>query len=212
MPRLLKRRSKTPSIKKSTPPVNEGNGNSAPRILEAALHLFALKGYDATSIREICEEAGITRPTLYYFFESKEGLYRALVEDVSRDLRRTVTEGLASGKSLRSKYRGVARAMFADVMLRPTLVRFAYNLVWSTTSSPFAQELHTSYAEVVELMSEAARQAAARGEVKADRLEARMIVLMGALGEAISCFLFLGTELKPELADGLVDVIFDGWK
>jgi len=50
------------------------------RILKSALELFSDKGYEATSVREICEAAGITKPTLYHFYGSKEGVYRALVE------------------------------------------------------------------------------------------------------------------------------------
>src|SRR3990172_5085308 len=50
------------------------------RILQKALVLFSDKGYDATSVREICEAAGITKPTLYHFYGSKEGVYRAIVD------------------------------------------------------------------------------------------------------------------------------------
>ena len=39
---------------------------SADRILQSALDLFSNKGYDATSVREICEAAGITKSTLYH--------------------------------------------------------------------------------------------------------------------------------------------------
>ena len=53
---------------------------SAERILSTALDLFAVKGYDATAVREICEAAGITKPTLYHFYGSKEGVLQALVK------------------------------------------------------------------------------------------------------------------------------------
>ena len=53
------------------------------RILQKALELFSERGYDATSVREICEAAGITKPTLYHFYGSKEGVYRAIVEGPS---------------------------------------------------------------------------------------------------------------------------------
>ena len=56
---------------------------SSDRILQSALELFSSKGYDATSVREICEASGITKPTLYHFYGSKEGVYRALVETAS---------------------------------------------------------------------------------------------------------------------------------
>ncbi|MBW2208934.1 MAG: helix-turn-helix transcriptional regulator, partial [Deltaproteobacteria bacterium] len=45
-------------------------------LLEAATALFAQKGYAGTSVREIVERAGVTKPVLYYYFENKEGLFR----------------------------------------------------------------------------------------------------------------------------------------
>ncbi|GHO46291.1 TetR/AcrR family transcriptional regulator [Ktedonospora formicarum] len=49
-------------------------------ILDAAEALFAEKGYDATSLQEICDSAGVTRGLPGYFFGSKDGLYRAVLE------------------------------------------------------------------------------------------------------------------------------------
>lgn len=50
------------------------------RILEGALDLFYSKGYDAVGVQEIAEKAGITKPTLYYYFGSKYGLLTTLIE------------------------------------------------------------------------------------------------------------------------------------
>ena len=50
----------------------------ARHIARAAARLFAERGYDATSVREIVEAAGVAKPTLYYYFRSKEGLAQAL--------------------------------------------------------------------------------------------------------------------------------------
>lgn len=54
--------------------------NSRETILECALKLFSAKGYDEVSIGEIVELAGVTKPTLYYFFGNKEGLFRELLK------------------------------------------------------------------------------------------------------------------------------------
>ncbi len=51
----------------------------ASKLLEAAVQLFATKGYPATSTREIVEAAGVTKPMLYYYFQSKEGLLAAAI-------------------------------------------------------------------------------------------------------------------------------------
>ena len=50
------------------------------RILETAIGMFAEKGYAGTSVREIVEQAGVSKPVLYYYFQSKEGLFLAILE------------------------------------------------------------------------------------------------------------------------------------
>jgi AcrR family transcriptional regulator len=48
------------------------------RILDIALDLFVAQGYDGTSLRQIAEQLGVTKAALYYHFESKEDILRAL--------------------------------------------------------------------------------------------------------------------------------------
>jgi AcrR family transcriptional regulator len=54
------------------------------RILAAALTLFAERGYDATSMREIAEHVGTTKAALYYHFESKADIVRVMLSDTER--------------------------------------------------------------------------------------------------------------------------------
>jgi AcrR family transcriptional regulator len=54
------------------------------RILDAALTLFAEKGYEATSMREIAEQLGITKAALYYHFESKADIVRTMLAETER--------------------------------------------------------------------------------------------------------------------------------
>lgn len=51
------------------------------KILECALDLFYQKGYDAVGIQEICQTAGVTKPTLYHYFGSKYGLLETLLKE-----------------------------------------------------------------------------------------------------------------------------------
>jgi len=52
------------------------------RLMKEALILFTNKGYFATSVREIVEAAGVTKPVLYYYFKNKEDIYLEMVRDV----------------------------------------------------------------------------------------------------------------------------------
>jgi len=65
------------------------------RLLAAAMTLFTERGYAATSVREIVAAAGLAKPALYYHFGSKEGIYQALVAELTR----LVDAGLAAHSS-----------------------------------------------------------------------------------------------------------------
>lgn len=50
------------------------------KILEIAMGLFSLKGFDATGIQEIVDKSNIGKPTLYYYFGNKEGVLEAIFD------------------------------------------------------------------------------------------------------------------------------------
>ncbi|HZS76378.1 MAG TPA: TetR/AcrR family transcriptional regulator [Ktedonobacteraceae bacterium] len=50
------------------------------QIIDAALRVFAQKGYSKATNKDIAREAGITPGLIYYYFESKEALLNALIE------------------------------------------------------------------------------------------------------------------------------------
>lgn len=58
----------------------------ARHILDCGIELFSRRGYAATSMREIAEAAGVTKPMLYYYFDSKEGLCRAGMDRLNHDM------------------------------------------------------------------------------------------------------------------------------
>lgn len=53
-------------------------GDLKATLLLVALNHFASRGYEGVQVREVAEEAGVSKPTLYYHFGSKEGLFRQL--------------------------------------------------------------------------------------------------------------------------------------
>ncbi|MEU0089144.1 TetR/AcrR family transcriptional regulator [Kribbella sp. NPDC006257] len=56
------------------------SGDTKARIQEAALDLFVTKGTQQTSLRDIAERLGVTKPALYYHFASREELINSLVQ------------------------------------------------------------------------------------------------------------------------------------
>ena len=54
--------------------------NSKDNLLKSAITLFSQKGFENTGISELVQMAGVTKPTLYYFFQSKEGIYKEILK------------------------------------------------------------------------------------------------------------------------------------
>ena len=57
-------------------------GNTKQEILDVALELFSVKGYEATSLSTIADAVGIRKASLYSHFENKQAILDALVKDV----------------------------------------------------------------------------------------------------------------------------------
>lgn len=55
-------------------------------LIEAGRRLFPAYGYEAVGTEQIVAEAGVTRGALYHHFEGKRGLFRAVFEEVEREL------------------------------------------------------------------------------------------------------------------------------
>jgi TetR/AcrR family transcriptional regulator len=186
--------------------------SSPERILKSALTLFSEKGYDATSVREICAASGITKPTLYHFYGSKEGVYRALVDGTLDRLRQDIARALAEDGPLRTRLGNLAWTYFEAARAEPDLARFILALSHDPPSSAPRTDFLRFYGDVLALVTRAIEDAAARGEVEPGPVDIRLLILMGALGEALHGYLLAGhPDLTPALADTLVDAVLTGW-
>jgi AcrR family transcriptional regulator len=61
-------------------------------ILQSALELFYTKGYDSVGVQEIADNAGITKPTLYYYFGSKIGLLKEVLDRYGTELNNLIRD------------------------------------------------------------------------------------------------------------------------
>ena len=59
--------------------------NNERRILEAAVKIFAGYGYQGATMRKIAEEAGLPKANLHYYFQTKEQLYRQVLDEIFKD-------------------------------------------------------------------------------------------------------------------------------
>ena len=93
------------------------------RIFQVAAELISRKGFARVSMREISEAAGVSKPMLYYYFESKEGLLRALLVESKNQMDAAKREILAQDIPLSERLRQTIAADFRIAVERPELFR-----------------------------------------------------------------------------------------
>jgi AcrR family transcriptional regulator len=79
------------------------------QLLDVALEVFAERGFHPTSMNDLAEAAGVTKPVLYQHFGSKRELYLELLDDVGARLREAIDKATSEAASPREQVeRGVA--------------------------------------------------------------------------------------------------------
>jgi AcrR family transcriptional regulator len=183
----------------------------ARHIARVAARLFAARGYDATSVREIVEAAGVTKPTLYYHFGSKEGLAQALLTQPLAQLVETMRGVLDREGDPIVALEALVEAQFAFCREEPDRIRFFYAVCFGPLASELATELARFGEVLIELMVQAVRRAADAGLVDAARIPACVAALRGLIVFSSMEFLFHGVALGPDLAHRIVHDLLRGF-
>ena len=121
----------------------------------AATELFAERGYYATSIDEIANRSGVSPPVVYDHFESKQDLYRRLLERHFAELRQVWREHLPGEAPAEHRIAHAIDAWFAYVEVHPFAGRMLFR---DTTGDPTIAAMHAqvaaeSRAEVLPLLT-----------------------------------------------------------
>ncbi|TXH81928.1 MAG: TetR/AcrR family transcriptional regulator [Rhizobium sp.] len=111
------------------------------RILDAALKVFAETGYSGATMDAVAIEAGLSKPTLYQYFSSKEALFSAMMLG-ERDLMLEFFQH-PSGKGMVADLHGFAWD-YADTVMRPDLLSLARLIIGEVQRFP---EIGKAYQE-----------------------------------------------------------------
>lgn len=96
------------------------------QLLDVAQEVFAEQGFHATSMDEIAEAAGVTKPVLYQHFDSKRLLYLELLEDVGQQLLDKITAATAQARTPREQVEFGFDAYFRFVAERQSAFRLLF--------------------------------------------------------------------------------------
>lgn len=102
------------------------HSNTRQHILQAALKSFARCGYAATSVQQIVDAAGVSKPALYYYFADKAQLFQALVDQAHDERYRLMQAAAEQGSTVVEKLEEVVAAIFQFSLRNRELMRLAF--------------------------------------------------------------------------------------
>ena len=177
------------------------------KILKIAMRLFAEKGYAACSIRGICEAAGVTKPVLYYYFHSKEQLYRELMLDLFNRGRKNLLHLSNSRGTLKQRLVPYLWSEFRNCREDPDSVRFLFRMLFSPEEELPYFNFIEEFQRQRDVIAGFVRERIDAGE-RLPNPELTATALMGMMLIQILEYLFTGRRtLTRRNAERLVDLL-----
>lgn len=185
------------------------------KIARHALKLFVKKGYAGASVSEIARASGVTKPTIYYYFGSKRGLYESLIGEGIKMMNKALGHAAATPGDAAEKLIELARTHLKLYFTNRELALFFFGLVFGPESGraslKFPEEGgHESiYKEVVQ-------KGVASGEFRPVNPEGVHSLLEGSALVCIMMDLIRGRRSDEkdilELENDMIDIIIHGMK
>lgn len=181
------------------------------RLMTAALELFNRSGYAATTVREIVELAGVTKPVLYYHFRSKEGIYLAILEDALAALRTKIIEVGRGEGSIRERIYRLSEEFFAMCTKNVAVARLIHAAYYGPQQGAPAFDFDAYHHAFVDVLQELVEAGMRNGELREGEPVLTAMALHCASHGAVEAML-----AHPELGIGcevvrqLLDRLFEG--
>jgi TetR/AcrR family transcriptional regulator, fatty acid metabolism regulator protein len=153
-------------------------------LLDAAIRVFARKGYHAARIGDIAQEAGVAYGLLYHYFPSKEDVLETVFRDTWTAMLDAINGIEAAGGPAREQVRRVAAVVLGSWKLNPDLVRV---LVREVARSPHVQNEVGEIRQAMDALQRIVVRGQEAGEFRAS-LDPRLAawILYGALEEVLT--------------------------
>ncbi len=188
------------------------SSNTKAKIFMTAARLFAERGYNGVSMREISEKTGLSKPAIYYHFGSKEGIYTALVDAGLHYQLEWFQKLIEKDEPILEKITEIVKARFRQVLDYPEFAKFFIVLHNSNEKLPFLERFVTEAEVRKDRLIELIREGIKRGEfgpTTSPELAAELFMA--------SIIYFINKQLNSnqrilssELAEQIVGLLFKG--
>ena len=153
-------------------------------MMQAAIRVFADKGYHAATVRDVVDAAEVAVGTFYFYFPDKETLFVHLFEETAAFLLKTIQQALASRPGLPLQIEAAIEAYLNIVLYEPAVVQLL--LVNGPGSVPALAERQAELREkLVRIWQRPLTEAQDKGHIMPQNVRRLAEALVGAIDENI---------------------------
>jgi len=181
-------------------------------IIEAGITLFAERGYASTSVREIVERAGVSKPVLYYYFKSKEGLFRAILDWAAEKQEAILERVLETPGTAFVRLIHLYRLTYQGLMENKNLVKMLHNMIFGPPQGAPPFDIEQYHRRLTRLIKTIYMDGIAMGEVKDADLEEVGILVLSLLDFCFHLDHLHPESMDPERPERLLRLAFQGLK
>ena len=182
---------------------SEIQNTNAEKILDVSWQLFQQKGYRGVSVDEICLQAGITKPTLYYYFHNKEELFARVLERRLKNFHEAISAAGSLAERLQNVARTILESFESDYSF---LLRDRENLKQPENLARVRVAFRT---ELYQPINDLMREGIALGELADQDAELLTLAFLGIVNNFIGKSAEKGLE-NSDLAQGVVRLFLHG--
>lgn len=179
-------------------------------LIGSATALFAQKGYAGTSVREIVERAGVTKPVLYYYFDNKEGIFRAIL-DWARELQKEMLgHVLESGGTALERFIHLWQSVYKGATEYQDLFNLIYNLIFGPPEGAPNYDFDEFQRDMAKTIKAIYLDGLANGEVKEEDPEEVVAIIMSLMDYSLHLDRVHPESIDPERPERLMRLAFRG--
>jgi AcrR family transcriptional regulator len=187
-------------------------GDRPTQLIEIASRLFATHGYAGTSLRDIAEEANLTKAALYYHFPNKEALFEQIVVDNLQSLIDRVSEAVAQADGATEQVQSfmlTAADVFAE---RPDAWIAGSNVFWSSTGPQIREAALGRRDRFEKLLRDCIAKGVASGEFRDLDPATAGRLLLSTLNQMTRWIKLDGRLTPRQVIEQYLDIILIGMK
>lgn len=165
-------------------------------IFEAAVKVFAERGYDRAKMDEIARAAGVAKGTIYYHFTSKDELFTALMNHGLQNMKEYVRRRIDEEQDPTLKLRGLLDAEVSYLFQHGTFAKLLLTEVWSTSERQHEFRAHIH--DLESITCEVLKVGIQMGQFREMDAIATSIAIFGAMSVSVIQKVFKDAHLTGE--------------